>query len=412
MENNSIRSVVIVGAGQAGIQTAQALRKRGFDGDITLLGDEGYSPYQRPPLSKAFLKGETDESRLAIRPERFFVEQRIQCQFANAAVSIDTAARRVICDDGNTVAYDRLVLGTGATPMELPIGGAELAGVFSLRGINDSQALRQSLAGASRLVVVGGGYIGLEVAAVARQLGLEVSVVERLPRLLSRVTSAPVSDFYFDLHRRHGVNVLLGETVARIEGVDAVTGVTLASGVAIPADVVLVGVGVRPNDQLATAAGLDCEDGILVDADCRTTSAFIHAAGDCARSCLPDGTTVRLESVHNALDQGERIAAAIVGDERPPFDPPWFWSDQYDVKLQTVGLFNNHDAVVIRGDPDGQKFAALYFSEDRLIAIDAINDPISFMSGKRLLKQGLVIRQAEVENPAIDLKGVVAAKSQ
>jgi len=405
------RNVTIVGAGQAGIQVAQALRKRSYAGGITLLGDEGYAPYQRPPLSKAFLKGQMEEPRLAFRPEAFFADQRIDHQFSNAVVSIDTARRQLDCIDGATIDYDRLVIATGATPIELPVMGATLRGVFTLRGLDDSKAIRESLGDASRLIVIGGGYIGLEVASAARQLGLEVTVVERLPRLLSRVTSPPVSDFFLDLHREHGVDVRLDESVVEIEGDNSVTGVRLASGPSIPADVVLVGVGVRPNEQLAKAAGIDCDDGILVNDDCQTSAEFVYAAGDCVRSVLRDESTQRLESVHNALDQGDRIAAHIVGDERPPFDPPWFWSDQYDVKLQTVGLFNGYDDVVIRGDTDAHKFAVLYFRDNALLAIDAINDPISFMSGKRVFKLGLELDRNDVSDPGITLKDVVTAKT-
>lgn len=407
MEKTPIRNVTIIGAGQAGLHTADELRKRGFDGVIRLLGDEGYAPYQRPPLSKTFLKGKIEEARLTFRPGSFYVDQRIDCRFSSAAISIDTSAQQVNCSDGESVSYDRLVIATGATPIELPITGAALAGVISLRGLDDSKVLRRALADASRLLIIGGGYIGLEVAAAARQLGAAVTVVERMPRLLSRVTSAPVSDFFLDLHREHGVDVLLDESVKEIAGADKVSGVKLASGPSIPADTVLVGIGVWPNQELAEAAGIDCDDGILVDTDCRTSNALIYAAGDCARSVQPDRSTLRLESVHNALDQGERIAAAIMGDDRPPFDPPWFWSDQYDIKLQTVGLFNERDDIAIRGDVGSKKFAALYFRNDVLTAIDAVNDPIAFIAGKQLFKKGIKVNRETATNPAITLKELV-----
>ena len=404
---SGIAEVVIIGAGQAGIQTAQALRKRGYEGAITLLGNEGYPPYQRPPLSKAFLKGEMDEARLSFKPEKFFVDQDIGQQFANAATAINTDEKRVVCSDGTAFGYDRLIIATGATPVVLPIPGAVLPGVFTLRSLDDSKGIRASLRGASRLIVIGGGYIGLEAASAARQMGLDVSVIERLPRLLSRVTSPPVSDFYLGLHRERGVDVRLNESVAEIKGAQSVTGIRLASGEAIPADVVLVGVGVRPNEELAVAAGIDCEDGILIDRHCRTSNEHVYAAGDCARSALADGTTLRLESVHNALVQGDQIAAHIVDAEAPPFDPPWFWSDQYEVKLQTVGLFDDYDDVLVRGDVAANKFAALYFQDDQLIALDAINDPASFMAGKQILKRGIAVSREAAADPAIPLKELV-----
>jgi 3-phenylpropionate/trans-cinnamate dioxygenase ferredoxin reductase subunit len=390
-----INNVTIVGAGQAGTQVAQSLRKRGFEGSIVMLGNEGYPPYQRPPLSKAFLKGEMDEARLFFKPEPFYAEKAIELEKACPVRAVDPDARIVTCEDGTVVAYDRLVFATGSTPIAIPVPGAELPGVRALRGLADSLAIREMLTEGARLVVVGGGYIGLEVASAARQLGHAVTVVERMPRLLSRVTSPPVSDFYLDLHRDHGVDVRLEESVAEIVGDERVTGVKLGSGERLDADVVLVGIGVRPNQALAEAAGIRCDDGIVVDTHCRTSDLAVYAAGDCARTDLGDGQTLRLESVHNALDQAERIAADIVGDPAPGYDPPWFWSDQYDVKLQTVGLFNDHDDIAIRGDVSARKFAALYFRNDELIAIDAINDPVSFMAGKQLFKKGRRISKAD-----------------
>ncbi|MEE4162182.1 MAG: FAD-dependent oxidoreductase [Woeseiaceae bacterium] len=395
MKARDINCVTIVGAGQAGVQVAQSLRKRGFEGRIAMLGDEGYPPYQRPPLSKAFLKGEMAEARLFFKPESFYAGQDIELQEASAVRFVDPAAGTVTTEDGGLYSWDRLVLTTGSTPIAIPVPGAELEGVRALRGLADAIAIRELLTDGAKLVVVGGGYIGLEVASAARQLGHEVTVIERMPRLLSRVTSPPVSDFYRKLHRDHGVDVRLEESVTAITGDARVSGVTLGSGEQLAADIVLVGIGVRPNQALAEAAGIRCEDGILVDAHCRTSNLAIYAAGDCARTDLGDGQTLRLESVHNALDQAERIAADIVGDPAPGYDPPWFWSDQYDVKLQTVGLFNDFDEIAIRGDVAARKFSALYFTDGQLIAIDAINDPVSFMSGKQLFKKGIRISKDE-----------------
>ncbi len=398
------KTVTIIGAGQAGIQAAQSLRKRGFEGDITLLGDEGYAPYQRPPLSKAFLKGEMEEARLTFKPGKFFDEQSIDCHFSCAVEAINTANRSVQCVGGNSFTYDRLIIATGSAPITLPVPGSLLQGVCVLRGLDDSKRIRECLQNASRLVVVGGGYIGLEVASAARQLGLEVTVIERLPRLLSRVTAPPISDFYLNLHKEHGVDVRLDESVLEIEGDEKVTGVRLESGETIAAQVVLVGIGVRPSQQLADAASIACNDGILVDANCRTSDVSVYAAGDCARTVIGEDTSVRIESVHNALVQAEHIAAHIVGDDSPAYDPPWFWSDQYDIKLQTVGLFNDYTDILIRGDVSEKKFSALYFRDKELVALDAVKDPASFMAAKQIFKRGITVHQDDVSDPNVILK--------
>ena len=398
------KTIIIIGAGQAGIHAAQSLRKRGFDGVITLLGNEGYAPYQRPPLSKAFLKGEMEEARLTFKPEKFFTDQSIDCHFSCAVEAIDTKNQSVQCDGGSSFAYDRLIIATGSTPIALPVPGGSLQGVCVLRDLDDSKQIRECLQDSSRMVVVGGGYIGLEVASAARQLGLDVTVVERMPRLLSRVTTPPISDFYLNLHAEHGVDIRLDESVIEVEGDDKVTGVRLESGEAIAAQVVLVGIGVRPNQQLANAAGIACDDGILVDASCRTSDASVYAAGDCARTVINEDSSVRIESVHNALVQAEHIAADIVGDDSPVYDPPWFWSDQYDVKLQTVGLFNDYTDILVRGDVRGKKFSALYFRDQELIAIDAVKDPVSFMAGKQIFRKGITVHPDDVSDPNVSLK--------
>lgn len=409
MTSNDVQPsrIAIVGAGQAGLNAAHSLRRRGFNGTITLIGDEPYPPYQRPPLSKAYLKGELDEHRLFFRPAPFYADQRIDLRLETVASRIDVSGRRVILDDGGGVDFDRAIIATGARPIRLPIAGADLPGVLELRGLDDTKAIRTAIDDSRRIVVIGGGYIGLEVAAAARALGHEVTVLELLPRLLSRVTSPPVSDFYLALHRGHGVDIRLETPAEAILGDDAVAGVRLASGETIDADMVVVGVGVSPADDLAAAAGIDCDDGILVDPDGRTSDPNVFAAGDCTRHRLAGGDTLRLESVHNALDQSDRIAAAIVGDEAPPYDPPWFWSDQYDVKLQTVGLFHERDDVSIRGDVGAQRFSALYFRNDELVALDAVNDPVSFMAAKQILKKGIVVRRADLADPEASLKAYI-----
>ncbi len=399
----SEQQIVIVGAGQAAIQAAQSLRKRGFDGSIVMLGDEAYPPYQRPPLSKAFLKGQLDEGRLAFKGEAFYEGQTIDLRVSSRVERIDPEAREVVVEGGAAIRYDTLILSTGSTPVRIPIPGADLDGVHVLRGIDDAKALKARLESAGHLVVVGGGYIGLEAASAARQMGRQVTLVECLPRLLSRVTSPEVSDFYLSLHRGHGVDVRLEDSVDVIEGETAVTGVVLSSGERLDADAVLIGVGVRPNQQLADAAGIACDDGILVDGNGATSSAGIYAAGDCTRRDI-NGASVRLESVHNALDQADRIAAHIVSGEDLPFDPPWFWSDQYEVKLQTAGLFNDYDDCLLRGDVDKNKFSALYFRDGSLIAVDSVSDPATFMAAKQILKQGMTISRSDLDDASVTLK--------
>ena len=402
MSATAIKNVVVIGAGQAGLQVAQSLRKRGFDGAITLLGNEGYPAYQRPPLSKAFLKGQIDEARLFFKPDSFYSDKSICLKTSSGAVSIALNTQTVRCEAGECYDFDRLVISTGAEPVGLSVPGAKLDGVFTLRGISDSRALRQKLGDGARLVIIGGGYVGLEVASAARQLGRDVVLIERMPRLLSRVTSPQVSEFYLGLHQDHGVDMRLNESVIEILGDKHVTGVRLASGDILASTAVLVGIGVRPNQAIAESCGIACKDGILVDDRCRTSDPRVYAAGDCARRVTASGDSSRLESVHNALNQAERIAAHIVGDSQPQHDPPWFWSDQYDVKLQTAGVFNGYDELAIIGDPDISKFSAMYFRDNVFIAIDSINDPVSFMAGKQILKRGLEVSKSDaVSTPSL-----------
>lgn len=412
MPSAETKSVTIVGAGQAGLQVALSLRLRGFAGRITLLGDENHLPYQRPPLSKAFLKGELEERRLYLKPVTFYPDQGIDLHLSASVARIDRSERVVVTGDGRTFGYDRLVLATGATPLRIPLAGSNRDGVCVLRDIDDALALRQCLLRDGRLIVVGGGYIGLEVASAARQLGCDVSVIERLPRVMSRVTSPVVSNFYLELHRRHGVDIRLGETITGILGDDRVTGVRLGSGEELAATTVLVGVGVQPNQQIAAEAGLHCDNGILVDGGLRTSDPSIFAAGDCACRVLPDGHTLRLESVHSARDHGERIAANLAGDAVVRDDPPWFWSDQYDVKLQTAGLSTDFAELQVRGDPGTGHFSVLYFLNRELTAVDAVNDPGTFMAVKQLLKKQVRVTADAVRDPKLDLKSLLPATTQ
>lgn len=350
-------SLVIVGAGQAGAQVAQSLRAAGFDAPITLVGDEPHPPYQRPPLSKKHLAGEIGEEALHLRPAAFYEQNRIDCRFGVSVEAIDREAREVVFTDGARLAYARLVICTGTRPRHLPLPGAQLEGVVTLRTIADVERMRERLAEPGRVAIVGGGYIGLEVAAVARTMGHEVTVVESRDRVMQRVVSPDVSAFFDALHRDNGVDIRLSTGISGFSGEDRVRALSLANGEELSCDLVLVAVGAVPNDDLARAAGLDVDDGILVDASGRTSDAHIYAAGDCTRFFSARyGRSIRLESVQNAIDQAKTVAAALTGGA-PDYDPvPWFWSDQYAVKLQIAGLSQGYDTALTVGDPASSSF--------------------------------------------------------
>lgn len=377
---------VIVGAGQAGAQAAQSLRQGGFAGDIVLLGDEAHPPYQRPPLSKKYLAGELDADRLWLRPAEFYPANGIALRTATRVEAIDRQARRLSLTGGEEIGYDHLLVATGTRPRALPLAGADKAGVLPLRTIADVDAIRPRLAAGRRLVIIGAGYIGLEVAAVARSLGLHVTVLEAQDRVLARVVSPALSAFFQSLHSGHGVDLRFGAGVAAIEGGERAEAVVLAGGERLDCDLVLMAVGAVPNDDLARAAGLEVDDGIVVDAACRSSDPHILAAGDCTRFFSARfGARIRLESVQNAIDQAKAAAATICGTPGT-YDPvPWFWSDQYDVKLQIAGLSQGHDEARTVGDPASGAFYVAYLREGRLLAVDSVNHPRSHMMARRAL---------------------------
>lgn len=374
-------NIVILGAGQAAASLAAKLRALGHQGPVTVIGDEPAPPYQRPPLSKAYLLGQMGLDRLTLRAPEWWDEQAIVVHLGEPVQRIDRERKRVLTDRGE-YAYDQLALTLGATPRRLPesMGGA-LPGVHVVRNISDIAALQPALQPGRRLVVIGGGYIGLEAAAVARKLGLEVTLVEAAPRILGRVAAAETADMIRDLHRSHGVTVIEGVGIARITGTGAADGVDLADGRHLPADLVICGIGVVPETALAKAAGLALDNGIAVDAQGRTSDPAIWAAGDCASFPTPDGR-LRLESVGNAIDMAEALAANMLGAARDYVPRPWFWSDQFDAKLQIAGLNLGHDRVVSRPG------SVWYYRGERLIAVDALNDPRAYMIGKRLIEAG------------------------
>lgn len=398
--------LVIVGAGQAGAALAAKARGLGYDGPITMIGAESAPPYQRPPLSKAYLMGELPAERLWLRSDGFYSDNAITLQLGKQVDGIDAAAK-TISAGGAQIGYDHLVLATGATPRRLPsaVGGA-LPGVYTVRNLDDVDAMRPEFTAGRNLVVIGGGYIGLEAAAVARKLGLHVHVIEAAPRILARVAAPETSAYIAQLHRSHGAEIHENTALDRILGTDRATGVRLSDGREIAADFVITGVGVTPNDALAAAAGLHLDNGIATDAYGRTSNPAIWAAGDCA-SFPYQGGRIRLESVGNAIDQAEAVAANIMGANTPYIAKPWFWSDQYDCKLQIAGLNMGYDNVITRG-PEGEAVSFWYYKGDQLIAVDAMNDSRAYMVGKRLIETGLSPNKSAVADLSLPVKSLLA----
>jgi 3-phenylpropionate/trans-cinnamate dioxygenase ferredoxin reductase component len=381
---------IIIGAGQAGLQVAVELRQAGYAGAVTLVGEEAAQPYHRPPLSKAYLTGEKSLDALQMRGQAFYGEQAITFMAGLAATGIDRTARQVVLADGSTLPYDHLVLATGAAARPLSCPGHDLDGVMVLRSLEDATALKARLATARHLVVVGGGFIGLEAAASARKLGVAVSLLEMQDRLMARAIGPDVSQHFASVHRSHGVDLRLGQGIAAVIGDAGRTiAVRTTAGDTLPADIVLAGIGVTPNTALAVAAHLPVSNGIVVDEAQRTSDPRIHALGDVCAFPAPHGAgLIRLESVQNAVDQAKIVAASIMGQPARYQSVPWFWSDQYDLKLQMVGLSQGHDAVIERGSRDENRFSVFYMKAGRLIAIDSINRPADHMRGRKLLAPG------------------------
>lgn len=377
--------ILIVGAGQAGAQAVHSLRTAGYDGDLIMLGDEGQAPYQRPPLSKKFLAGEVGSDHLLLRPSAFYEQSKVDLRTLSGVTAIDVAGHAVETAKGERIGYSKLLIATGTRARSLAVPGADLPGVLTLRTIADVTLMRGVFRPGTRLVIIGAGYIGLEVAAVARGLGLDVTVLEVAPRVLQRVVSWQVSDFYQRLHADHGVKIKLGTKLSGFEGGEHVERVRLSDGTALPADLVLVAIGAVPADELAAKAGIECRDGILVDASAKTSASDVYAAGDCTRFASGIfGRSIRLESVQNAIDQAKAAASAMLGTP-VVYDPvPWFWSDQFDVKLQIAGLSEGHARTELVGDPAARSFAVSYIATDgTLLAVDAINKAREHMLARK-----------------------------
>ncbi|MDZ7827623.1 MAG: FAD-dependent oxidoreductase [Gammaproteobacteria bacterium] len=400
--------IVVVGAGQGAGQLVASLRQEKYEGEILLIGDEPYLPYQRPPLSKTYLSGELELPRVLVRPEKFYADKNIETRLGTRVTAIDRDARTVTLDDGSVVEWSQLVLATGSHARRLNLPGIELPGVHYLRTIEDVDAIRADLGEGRRLVIIGGGYIGLEVAAVARKLGMDVTVLEMEDRILARVTTEEMSAYYTKVHTEHGVDIRTRAAATEILGEDRVTGVKCTDGTELEADAVIVGVGILPTTELAEAAGLECDNGIVVDDHCRTSDPDIYAIGDCSNH--PSellGRRLRLESVPNAMDQARVVAKNLTGTDASYNAVPWFWSDQYDLKLQMVGFSAEADEQVVRGDPDTGSFARFYLRDGVVIAVDAVNRPKEFMVSKQLVANRARVDAGRLADESVDVKELI-----
>ncbi|HEU4616999.1 MAG TPA: FAD-dependent oxidoreductase [Gammaproteobacteria bacterium] len=407
MSPSEQQHLIIVGAGQAAAQAVQTARQGGFDGSITLIGRERYPPYQRPPLSKKYLAGELARERLWLRPESFYRDKDVRLELGVAVERVDRDRARVHLSDGRALDYGYLLLATGSRPRRLEVPGAELRGIHYLRAIDDVDGIAADFAPGRKLVLIGAGYIGLEVAAVAAQRGLDVTVLEAADRIMGRVVGAEISAFYARYHAERGVHIRCNTPVTGFAGGGRVEGVETPAG-RVPCDVAVVGIGVVPNVELAEQAGLACDDGILVDAFARTEDPRVLAAGDCTRHPHPlFDYRVRLESVQNAIEQAKAAASNLTSAPRRYDEVPWFWSDQYDLKLQIAGLARGYDESVVRGSVEQRAFSVLYLREGRLIAVEAVNSPRDFMAGRKLIAAGLAASRDDFADAA-DLAALAA----
>jgi 3-phenylpropionate/trans-cinnamate dioxygenase ferredoxin reductase subunit len=395
--------IVIIGAGQAAIQAIESLRKEGFDGPITLVGDEAYPPYQRPPLSKAYLLGTFERERLFLKGDSYYPEAGCELLLNTSAKAIHRATREVELTDGRKLPYDKLLLATGAVVRKLRCDGADLPGVHYLKTIADVDGLQAVFQAGRKIAVVGGGYIGLEVAAVGAKRGLDVTVFEAMDRLMARAVSPALSAFYAHEHEKAGVKLKLNTGVEAIGGDGKVEWVK-AGGRTYAADIVLVGIGVIPRDELARDAGLAVTDGIVVDQNARTGDPHVWSAGDCTRHVGREGHEIRLECVQNAIDQAKHAALAMVGRPKTYSEVPWFWSDQYDLKLQIAGLARPTDTLVQRGDPASRKFSVFHMRDGRIAAVEAVNAAPDYLIGKKLIAEGKPVDAAKLADTSIAIK--------
>ncbi len=402
--------VLILGAGHAGATAAALLRQYGFEGVVTLVGEELIAPYHRPPLSKAWLRNGPGATSLTLKPVEFYAGHGIDIRLGVRAEKLTRQNKAVRLSTGEVLTYDFLVIATGARPIKLPVPGSDLAGVLELRTADDGERLRAAIRSGQRLAVIGGGYIGLEVAASARALGAEVVVIERETRLLARVAGLDLSAFFLDYHRERGVSFELGAAVSGFEGQDGrVSGVKLDDGRTIACTAALIGIGAAPNDEIARDAGLDTARGVVVDLEARTADPAIFAIGDVALRPMPIYDRMfRMESVPNALEQAKQAASAIVGRAPPPGETPWQWSDQYDLKLQIAGYAFDVDRVLLRGEPANARFAVFHLRGEQVQCVEALNSPQDFIFGKQLIASRKSVDLGKLGDPAIALKEIAA----
>lgn len=405
------KKVIVIGAGHAGGNVVAFLRQYGFDGSITLVGEEPVLPYHRPPLSKAWLKGETTESQLLLKPEQFYTDQNITVKLGVSVCGIDRDSQTVLLSNKQYLEYDYLIVATGARARELPARGADLDGVCYLRDLAEASALKKRLHADAHLVIIGAGYIGLEVAASARLLGAKVTVIERESRLLARVASEPLSDFYQQVHEQRGVEFILQADIEKLQGAAGkLKSVCLADGQEIDCDLALIGIGAIPNDQLAQAAGLVCNNGIVVDDHARSSDPAIFAIGDVSNRPLPVyDYRFRLENISNTLEQAKQVASSVSGFKFPALEVPWFWSDQYEHKLQIAGLAIGSDVQVVRNGAESHRLAIYHFKGDRLLAVEAVNMPSEFMFGKKCIVGNAALDIQKLSNSSIALKDCLRA---
>ena len=396
-------SIVIIGAGQAGIQAVMSLRAEGFAGAITMVGDEAYPPYQRPPLSKAYLLGTFERERLFLKPDAYYGEGACDLLVNTTAKAIHRAERLVELTDGHKLPYDKLLLTTGAVVRKLRCPGAELPGIHYLKTIADVDGLQSVFESGKRIAIVGGGYIGLEVAAVGAKRGLDVTVFEAMDRLMARAVSPQLSAFYADEHRKAGVKLMLNTGVEEIGGHGKVEWVR-AGGLTKTCDIVLVGIGVIPRDELAKGCGLAVTDGIVVDQNAKTGDPHIWSAGDCTRHVGREGHEIRLECVQNAIDQAKHAALSMMGKPRTYSEVPWFWSDQYDLKLQIAGLARPTDTLVQRGDPASRKFAVFHLRDGKVAAVESVNAAPEYLVGKKLIAEGKMVDAVKLADVSVPMK--------
>ncbi|MBT5662441.1 MAG: NAD(P)/FAD-dependent oxidoreductase [Alphaproteobacteria bacterium] len=405
------KNIVIIGGGQAASQVATSLRQKNFMGDISILSSEGYLPYQRPPLSKKYLSGELDSERLYLKPEKFYQDQNINVMLNSYVEEIDRGNSKLTFSKNNgeedTISYDNLVISTGTSPRLIPLDNPDLKGVHYLRSIEDVEGIKKSLIGAKNMVIIGGGYIGLEVAAVSRKLGLSVTVVEMASRILERVTSPVISSFYHSYHESQGVEIMTSTSVNGINGDINVSSVETSSGI-IEADIVVVGIGVLPCQNLAEKAGIETNNGIVVNEFCISSDSNVFSAGDC--TLHPSAfykRDIRLESVHNAIEQGKTVASSIMEEFVPYNQIPWFWSDQYDLKFQIAGLNNDYDEYIVRGRPEDNSFSVFYFKDGFMISSDCVNSAPEHMMSRRFIFNRAEVDLEKLQNKEISIKEVI-----